>query len=188
MLPTEQVRFAGMIQRALGAYGKFPDQRELEAWWLECRGLTVDALETALKSHRDDPDRGERAPRPVDITRRMKTGSRNAQSCAAMDTTGQCQYPGIFSEGTAGEGPWYCYWHRQDRAGPEASKWIQISRDVPYETARAKRIERMNAQAERAPSVVATAHAIALRHGNRPWQSNVVDKLPAHLRQDDEAA
>jgi hypothetical protein len=187
MLPTEQAQFFTLVGRSLNAYGKFPEQRELMAWWDECRNLSLEALQTALKSHRDDPDRGERAPRPVDITRRMKTGTRDAQRCTATDHTGQCQYPGIFSEGTAGEGPWYCPWHRQERAGPEASRWIERSRDVPYEVARAKRIERMNAEGQHTMAVTDTAHAIALRHGGRPWQSRIAEFIPAKFQQDEAA-
>jgi hypothetical protein len=57
-----------------------------------------------------------------------------------------------------------------DRAGPEAERWIEVSQSVPYATALAKRAERMLRESQRAPGVVHTAHAIALRHGNRPWQ------------------
>ena len=178
MLPTEQARFFETINRFLSAYGKFPEQRELEGWWIECKGLSLDALESALKSHKGDQERGERAPRPIDITRRMKAGARDAQRCAAADQTGQCEYPGIFSDGTSGEGPWHCPWHRTERAGPEASRWIDISRNVPYETARAKRMDRMTEDGKRTSIVVGVAHAIALRHGSRRWQTGLSDYLP----------
>lgn len=167
MLPTEQAKFFEAVQRTLNAYGKFPEQRELEAWWYECSRLSLDALEVALKSHRADPDRGERAPRPVDITRRMKTGARTASQCAAVDPSGRCEYPGIFSDGTMGEGPWYCPWHRQDRVGPEASHWIDVSRNVPWERAREKHVARFAQEALRAPAVIATTADLAKgRRGN----------------------
>lgn len=185
MLPTEQTRFIEVVQQELGAYGKTPEQRELEAWWRECKGLSIDALEAAFKSHRADSDRGERAPRPVDITRRMKTGARDAQRCAATDVVhGQCEYPGIFSDGTTGEGQWFCPWHRVDRAGPEASVWIERSREIPYAFAMRKREERMSGEASRAKPVVNLAHTIALRHGNRPWQTGL--KLPFNGRLSEE--
>lgn len=177
MLPTEQARFFEIVQANLGAYTKTPTQPELESWWRECKGLSLDAFETAFKSHREDPDRGERAPRPVDITRRMKAGARNAQRCAAVDAVhGQCEYPGIFSEATNGEGQWFCPWHRVDRAGPEAARWIERSREIPYAVAKRKREERMICESIRAKPVVNLAHTIALRHGDRPWQTGV--KLP----------
>lgn len=156
MLPTEQGKFFEAVTRSLSAYGRFPEQRDLEAWWHECRSMTLEGLEAALKSHRDDPDRGERAPRPVDITRRMKTGSRNAQQCAAVDHTGRCEYLGIFSDGTSGEGPWYCPWHREDRASEESSRWIEVSRRVRWDDAHAKRTARMAEEAQRAPTVATT--------------------------------
>jgi hypothetical protein len=186
MLPTEQARFCQLVSHALTAYAKRPTEEEMEAWWRECKSLSLDALEAAFKSHREDPDRGERAPRPVDITRRMKAGSRDSARCAARDATGQCEYPGIFSEGTSGDGPWYCPWHRQDHMGPEASRWIQVSREVPYSLARDKRIERMAAESLRSSMAVATSHAIALRHGNKPWQPATRMQWPGGLSPDEE--
>ena len=170
MLPSERDDFVSFVTKALGAYSKRPTAADLEDWWEECRSLSLEALRAAFKAHRDDPDRGERAPRPVDITRRMKAGVRDAARCAARDMTGQCEYPGIFSQGTAGEGAWRCPWHRDDMAGPEASRWIEVSRKVPYAEALAKREERMRLDAIRAPGVIERAREIAKRHGNRPWQ------------------
>lgn len=168
MLPTEQGKFFDVVSAALGAYAKFPSQPELEAWWRECKPMTLEAMEAALKSHKADPDRGERAPRPADITRRMKTGKRDAARCSCTDPTGQCEYPGIFSDGTGGEGPWFCPWHRLERQGPEASRWIEVSRNVPWEEAQAKRTSCFLAESQRAPGVVNTAHAMALRNGRWP--------------------
>jgi methylphosphotriester-DNA--protein-cysteine methyltransferase len=184
MLPTDHARFCELVTAALRAYVKRPTEEDLEDWWSECKGLSLDAMETAFKAHKADPDRGERAPRPADITRRMKAGARNAQNCAAMDFSGQCNYPGIFSDGTAGEGPWYCPWHRSDRIGPEASRWIEISRTTPYEVARQKRIERMTAEGQNTASVKDTAHAIAKRHGDRPWQTRM--QWPTGLSTDEQ--
>lgn len=186
MLPTEQNEFFAVVSEALGAYMKFPGQPELAAWWRECKNLTLDGLRVALKSHKDDPDRGERAPRPADITRRLKTGNRDGQRCSARDYAGNCDYPGIFSNGTGGEGPWYCPWHRMDSIGPEASRWIEVSRDVPFAEASAKRIARMASDATRTAPVVSTAHAIARRHGNRPWQQRASFDLPDNLRHESE--
>lgn len=187
MLPTEQAKFFEIVNRAMSAYAKFPDKRELEGWWYECRGLTLDALESALQSHKDDADRGERAPKPADITRRMKTGARSAEGCAFADASGRCQYPGIFSDGTGGSDRWYCHWHRVDRSGPEALRWIEISRNVPYEEAQAKRVVRMNAEAQRAPAVMEVAHAIALKHGNRKWQGSLAAAIPERLKPNEDA-
>lgn len=187
MLPTEQAKFFEVITTVLGAYSKQPTADDLQAWWNECRGLTIDALESAIKSHRDDPERGERAPRPIDISRRMKAGSRDSAMCAARDAQASCAYPGIFSDGTMGEGPWYCPLHRNDHAGPEASRRIEYSHSVPWEEFRAKQTAKRLAESQRAAPVVNTAHAIAKRHGNRPWQTGLAEMLPAQ-RQDDEAA
>jgi hypothetical protein len=184
MLPTEQARFFGIVADALGAYAKYPSPQDLEAWWRECQKFTLDALEVGLKSHKEDPDRGERAPRPADITRRLKTGSREGSRCADVDPTGRCEYQGVFSDGTLGEGSWYCPWHRLERSGPEASRFIEASRNYAEEGAFAKRLARYHAESIRAPSVVNTAWDIAKRHGNRPWQTGIADKLPEFLKRE----
>lgn len=178
MLATDQARFLQVVTEALRAYGKKPEKVDLEDWWHECRGLSIEALEAALKAHKDDPERGERAPRPVDITRRMKAGNRESQGCAAVDSSARCAYPGIFSDGTQGEGSWWCPLHRIERVGPEASKRIEYSHNVSWEDFRAKQGKKRAAEVIKAPAVVQTAWDIAKRHGNRPWQANVVDFIP----------
>lgn len=178
MLPTEQPEFFKRTARFLSAYGKFPSNQELEAWWEECRKLSLDAIDSALRSHREDPDRGERAPRPVDITRRMKAGSPERLKCAARDASAQCAFPGIFSDGTAGDGAWWCPLHRVERSGPEASRRIEYSHATAWEDFCVKRISKRAADTVRSPAVVSTARAIAKRHGNRPWQTGLADLLP----------
>jgi hypothetical protein len=54
--------------------------------------------------------------------------------------------------------------------------WIERSREVPWEIANAKRIERMLGESIRAKPVVNLAHTIALRHGQKSWQRGI--KLP----------
>lgn len=188
MLPTEQPRFFELVADALAEYTKRPDQAELEAWWTTCKGLALADVERALKAHADHHDDGKRAPRPVDIRRRVAAGSAEGSRCAARDATGQCEYPGIFSDGTGGEGPWYCPWHRMERAGPEASRWIETSRNVPWEVASERRAKRMNIEATKAPGVVETAQAIARRHGDKPWQAGLAKLLPQRQESDESEA
>lgn len=170
MMPDEQPLFFALVTRALGEYVKAAAPAELEAWWGTCKRFGLMDLERAFKAHAEDDEDGKRAPRPIDIKRRLAQGTMDRQRCAAFDPTGQCEYPGIFSEGTSGGESFWCPWHFRDRAGPEASRWIERSREIPWEVAQAKRCERMTAEAIRAPAVVATAHAIAKRHGDKPWQ------------------
>lgn len=170
MLPTEQEQFCEVVTEALGLYAKVPGPGDLEVWWRACKGFALADLERAFRAHADHPEDGKRAPRPVDVIRRVGAGARSGSQCAARDTTGQCAYPGLFSEGTSGDGPWFCPWHFHNAAGPDASRWIEVSRDVPYAEAMAKREARMRNDAIRAPGVVERAWDIAKRHGNRAWQ------------------
>ena len=170
MMAVEREKLAAVVSAALGAYSKAITPAEMEGWWGRCRDFSLADIERALKDHEDDPDDGKRAPRPVDVTRRLRAGTRTGSGCAARGVAGACQYPGIFSDDTHGSSTWWCPWHVRERSGPEAERWLQVSHDVPYETAAAKRAERMRGEATRTPGVVETAHAIALRHGNKPWQ------------------
>ena len=183
MLPSDHDEFVELVTKALAGYARRPSADDLEDWWDKCHRLSLEGLRAAFKAHEDDPERGERAPRPVDITRRMKAGSSDALRCAARDTTGQCEYPGIFNEGTNGEGRWWCPWHRLDHAGPEASRWIEVSRQVPYAEAMAKRQARMHNDAIRSSGVVERAWDIAKRHGARAWQVGERWHLP-HVRRE----
>jgi hypothetical protein len=183
VFPTEQDAFYELVAEALGLYAKTPTPADLELWWRACRGLSLADVDRALKAHADHPEDGKRAPRPVDVTRRVKAGARTGSQCSARDATGQCEYPGIFSDGTGGEGPWWCPWHRVEHSGPEASRWIEVSRDVPSAEAMAKRAARMHAESIRSPAVVATAHVIAKRHGNRPWQARERWAMPSEQQE-----
>lgn len=183
MLPDEREKFIEVVTRALAAYGKHPTGEEFEAWWYECRGLSLEAVQAAFTAHRDDPERGERAPRPVDITRRMKAGQRDAGRCAARDANAQCAYPGLFSDGTGGDGPWWCPLHRVERAGPEASKRIAYSLETPWEDFRARQMAKRAGDGARSPAVVERAWDIAKRHGNRQWQIGAPFSLPGQQRE-----
>lgn len=188
MLPTDQPRFFDLISAVSADYLKQPSTFELESWWAGCKGFSLADVDRALRAHQADERDGKHAPKPMDVKRRLSVASSDSNRCAASDTTGRCTYPGIFADGTGGEGPWYCPWHRTEREGPEASRWIEVSREVPYEVARAKRAERMGVEGQRSSSVTETAHAIAKRHGNKPWQSSLSAYLPSHLQRDQEDA
>jgi hypothetical protein len=71
MLRDEQPRLFEVVVAALAEYTKTPSTQELEQWWMTCRVFSLDAVERALKAHAVDPDDGKRAPRPVDVKRRL---------------------------------------------------------------------------------------------------------------------
>jgi hypothetical protein len=178
MMPSEQGEFFVLVTAALGEYVKTPSGAELEAWWASCRHLSLEDVERALKAHAASEEDGKRAPRPIDVKRRIGYGVGSQQGGCAV---GGCQFPGVFSDSTTGGEQWYCPWHREARVGPEAARWVEVSERVAVEEAFRKRVERIHEEGRRSPSVVATAHAIALRHGDRPWQDGPRFVLPAAL-------
>jgi hypothetical protein len=185
MLPTEQPQLFAFVAEILAAYTKAPNAVELEAWWMTCKGWSLHDVQRAINAHVADEKDGKHAPRPIDV-KRLSVASSNSQRCAATCPAGACQYPGIFSDGTQGEGPWYCPWHRAERVGPEAEKWIERSFDIPYAVALEKRAARMAQESHRAPGVTNTAHGMALNA--RGGHGNVIQHLPAHLKPSEEAA
>lgn len=187
MLPTEQPQFLAFIASALAEYSKAPAPRELEDWWTSLRKFSLRDVERAIEAHQADEKDGKHSPRPIDVKRRLATVNEGGSRCAATSAVGSCQYPGIFSDATSGEGSWYCPWHRVERSGPEADAWIERSHKIPYEVARAKRIDRMNAEAQGTAAVRHTAHAIALRHGQKPWQGNATLNVPSGYGKDEAA-
>lgn len=188
MMSVEQDKFLLLVRSALADYVKSPTQQELDTWWATCRGFLFVDVERALNAHAEG-ENGARAPRPIDVKRILGSSTRSGAKCSVAGANGGCQYPGIFSEGSNGGGPWVCPWHRVDRVGPEAQRWIDVSQQVPYEEAQAKRAARMLAEAIRTPNVVETAHKIALRHGSRPWQGHrFVDPRPGQNPDAEEAA
>jgi hypothetical protein len=133
MLRDEQPRLWEVVTLAIGEYAKRPTADELEQWWATCRVFSLDAVERALKAHAMDSDDGKRAPRPVDVKRRLAVPQR-------------------------------------DHGGREFAPVDENS-------------ERMRAYRQAcisSPSVVNTAHAIALKLGNRPWPSDA-DRLRVKL-------
>lgn len=178
MLPTDHARFCQIVSEALRGYSKRPTEADLEDWWMKCKGLTLEALEAGLKAHEDDPKDGAHPPKPVDITRRQKSGARSAEKCSASDPSGHCAYPGIFSDGTQGDGPWYCPLHRMERIGPEASRRITYSLETPWEDFRARLIAKRDGESQRSAIVRIIAMDIAKRHGNRPWQAKPMEVPP----------
>lgn len=75
MLPTEQPKFYHVVREVLAAYVKAPTAQELEAWWATCRVFTLRDVERAFAAHQMDADDGTRPPRPIDVKRRLVSGT-----------------------------------------------------------------------------------------------------------------
>ncbi len=146
MLPAEQPRLYELVTEALTLYDRAPTNEQLLAWWMACKVFAMHDVERALKAHQDDADDGKRAPRPIDVVRKLRSGTTAGSGCAAVDAVaGRCEYPGIWGDGTTGGGPSYCHWHLRERSGPIAARVIQMSHEIPYAEAMAKVIENRRA-------------------------------------------
>ena len=183
MLPTERGAFAKLIARHLGAYAKSPTPDEIGMWFDQLDDFAIVDIGRALEAHVQHPDDGKRAPRPIDVIRSLRSGSTGSEACAAVDAVhGRCQYPGVFSEGTNGGGPWYCSWHVRERGTPEAAVFIRASQEIPYAEAMARRVARMNAQAHESPTVK------SLRERLKSKAAGNIGRLARKPGEDEEAA
>lgn len=181
MFPTEQPRFFELVTARLAQYVKAPSPAELEAWWATCRPFGIHDVERAMNLHEGDEKTNKHAPRPFDVKARLAVSSSDSARCAATSPVGRCSYPGLFSDGTSGESAWYCPYHRMERSGPEAEKWIERSGEIPWEVARDRRNARMLVDSQRAVGVVTIAHEMAIRTGNRTPHKTPLHP-PEHLR------
>lgn len=164
MLPTDRAAFAKLIARHLGAYAKSPTPDEIAMWFDQLERHALEDIGRALEAHCQHHDDGKRAPRPIDVIRALRSGSTGMETCSVADAiNGRCQYPGVFSEGTSGGGPWYCSWHAHNRSGPDAAKFIAASHEIPPHVAMERRVERMNAQANDSHAVRRLREAMAAR-------------------------
>lgn len=148
MHPTDREDLRASLVSALGMYDREITDDGLDTWMAALKAFDLQAVRTAIRAHMEAPDEGKRPPRPVDIWRRLSSGGGKGAQCAAVSVVhGRCEYPGLFSDATDGTGQWWCPWHRQHRTGPEADRYIEASRNVTYEVACSKRVERMGMEA-----------------------------------------
>ena len=92
--------------------------------------------------------------------------------CTYAAGSSRCCYPvGMFPEGKSSG---WCIFHRQNLSSFDGAEIVRQSETVAYSDAIAAILER----GANAPAVVDTAWDIALRHGNRPWQTGTMFAAP----------
>lgn len=169
MLPTDRDALAKTITSALGMYDREANDATIDTWMATLKAFDLERVRSALRDHMEHAEDGKRAPRPVDIWRRLSHGGGKGSQCGAVaPDVGRCDYPGIFSEGTDGSGQWYCPWHREARTGPAAIEIIEQSRFTPYADAFAARVAKLNAGAIDSPAVLRVRAAMASRVRHAP--------------------
>lgn len=167
MLDTDRDELRKALTSALGMYDRDITDDALDTWMSALRYYPIERVRNAIKAHMESADDGKRAPRPVDIWRRLSSGSGKSTTCAAATlAAGRCQYPGVFSDATDGSGQWWCPWHREMRIGPQADRYIEASKSVPYEEAARQRVARMSVEANDNPYVKALRERMAA-HGRK---------------------
>lgn len=178
MHPTDREDLRTALASALGMYDREITDDGLDTWMASLKAFDLETVRVAIRAHMEADDEGKRAPRPVDIWRRLTSGGGKGTQCSAVSVAnGRCDYPGVFSDATDGRGQWWCPWHRQHRTGPEADRYIEASKSIDFGTAASKRIERMNAEARESPTVARVRAQMA---------EKAIRRAPREPGQDDE--
>lgn len=171
---------------ALGMYDRDANDQAVDTWYSALKAFDLARIRTAIRDHMDHPEDGKRAPRPVDIWRRLSHGGGKGSRCSATSLVhGRCEYPGVFSDSTDGSGQWWCPWHRDHRTGPQSEQAIEQSLTIEFADAARSRIERANAEAAQSPAVRRIREAMALR---MRAPAKVVDPSTRQPGDDEEAA
>lgn len=164
MLPTDRDAFATTLTSALGMYDREANDATVDTWMATLKAFDLARVRSALKDHMEHAEDGKRAPRPVDIWRRLTHGGGKGTQCAAVaPDVGRCQFPGVFSDSTDGSGQWYCPWHRSMRSGPDAVVAIERSSSLDFADVNARRIELANIAAVESPAVKRLRAAVTSR-------------------------
>ena len=125
MYSTDRDDLRTTLESALGMYDREVTEEAIDTWMASLKAFDLERVRAAIRAHMEAPDEGKRPPRPVDVWRRLTSGGGKGSQCSAVNVAhGRCQYPGVFSDATDGMGQWYCPWHREHRAGPEADRYI----------------------------------------------------------------
>lgn len=153
MQSIDREAFAQTLTSALAMYDREVTDQAIDTWMSTLKAHELGRVRQAIRDHMDHHEDGKRAPRPVDIWRRLNAGGGRGVQCAASSSAGRCRYPGVFSDATDGTGQWWCPWHRENREGVKADEAIEASANTPFDEAQRHRIARLNAEACASPSV-----------------------------------
>lgn len=63
--------FRELLGGTLSFYRQDVTQFMLDVWWQACRGYDLEQVRKAMTAHAMDPDRGQFAPKPADIVRKL---------------------------------------------------------------------------------------------------------------------
>lgn len=78
----EMVPFQALLTDVLAYYGKDCSKFTLDVWWGACQNFDYEQVETALKRHATDPDRGRFSPKVADIVRVLQGTSTDRAAIA----------------------------------------------------------------------------------------------------------
>lgn len=101
MKPADRAPFAQLMTQALAFYRQDVTDFTLEVWWQACQAFELEQVRKALTNHAMDPDRGQFAPKPADLTRQLRGTHTDrallawSRAFEAMSTVGAYQSPSL---------------------------------------------------------------------------------------------
>lgn len=84
MSPTEQRQFGEMLAATLEIYGQTATKASMSIWWAALAPYSLSEVRAALSQHVRDPERGQFAPKPADVIRRIPNGHPGPDEAWAM--------------------------------------------------------------------------------------------------------
>jgi len=82
MQHNEQGRFCQLITDVLAFYRQDASEFAVYVWWQAMQPFDFAAVANALNRHCVDPDRGQFAPKPADVVRLLRGGSKDGSAMA----------------------------------------------------------------------------------------------------------
>lgn len=89
MTEADRKDFSGLLADVLGFYRQPVSVFAMTVWWEACKEFDLQAISRAMTAHAKDPERGQFCPLPADVTRHLRSTSRDEALMAWQRVLGQ---------------------------------------------------------------------------------------------------
>jgi hypothetical protein len=170
MRASDKPRFKDLLTDAWAFYRRDMSTFALDVWWQACNGFDYEQVASALTAHAMDPERGQFAPMPADIVKKLHGTQTDRSLIAWGNTLDAMQRVGAYSSVCFDDGVIHAV--IEDMGG-----WVKLCRSNLDELPHLQRrfCDSYRAYANRGgvayPALLAGAHALENRlkgHASAP--------------------
>lgn len=97
MKPSDKANFAQLITDVMAFYRQDVSSFALSVWWEACQSFDFEQVSKALTAHAMDPERGQFAPKPADLVRKLQGTHTDRALIAWGKTLDAIQRVGVYS-------------------------------------------------------------------------------------------